>query len=612
MATYVPNANELTQPTEDKELVTSAAEFRTLKAKVESNQTRIDTLEGSALQISGTDYTADADIDLAGNQIKGASSITTQQLVLGGVIIDPSDFDPDSDAQLRADLATTGAGKGAEMVAFKQSGTGAVDRTASDKLREFVSVKDFGAVGDGATDDYAAFMAAAATGKRVYVPKGTYRVNTPPDFANVVVFGDGVEHSRIECNSATTTDPVLYLGGNSCLQNIEIGWASARLTGSEAAGQRAGIRPYSPASGLPLQRGALISNVRIRLCGTGVYDPPGTGPATYFSVTFDGVEVRDFTYRGWDAQSSIRTGNRYDNIYINQAGGPYATSSNVDCGFLLAGEESEASFGLINVEWLKAGRAISLTGVRGIAGGAFHIEQFTQRNTYAAAVEFDKTAGHIDALTVYYCPITTAGWWLMRLKDSTYDGATYNPTTCASLRIGTLHVKGLNDGAQVVGGTGLTGLTNFAFTDREVGAVGPYALQIDRYVWNTFKTDHAVYLAYPNDPHALIQSVATAGGPPVGKSTLTTGYVRRPDGLIEMWGTCSAGANSTVTITFPTINGTSTAGFPNACLHVQAEPDDIGTTEDYRYNASQKTATNFKLTNTSPSTVTGFWRAIGY
>lgn len=57
-------------------------------------------------------------------------------------------------------LGSTASGKGAEMVAFKQSGTGAVDRTVSDKLREFVSVKDFGAVGDGVTDDTAAVTAA--------------------------------------------------------------------------------------------------------------------------------------------------------------------------------------------------------------------------------------------------------------------------------------------------------------------------------------------------------------------------------------------------------------------------------------------------------------------
>jgi polygalacturonase len=46
-----------------------------------------------------------------------------------------------------------------------------------DKARESVSVKDFGAVGDGTTDDTAAIQAAidslSATGGIVFIPKGT-------------------------------------------------------------------------------------------------------------------------------------------------------------------------------------------------------------------------------------------------------------------------------------------------------------------------------------------------------------------------------------------------------------------------------------------------------
>ena len=48
----------------------------------------------------------------------------------------------------------------AAVISFVPSGTGAVSRTMQDKARESVSVKDFGAVGDGVTDDTLAIQKA--------------------------------------------------------------------------------------------------------------------------------------------------------------------------------------------------------------------------------------------------------------------------------------------------------------------------------------------------------------------------------------------------------------------------------------------------------------------
>jgi hypothetical protein len=77
----------------------------------------------------------------------------------------------------------TGATAQAQDVYWNQSGSGAVTRTVESKLRDVVSVKDFGAVGDGVTDDTAAIKAAivAANGGYVYVPAGLYRITSPLD-----------------------------------------------------------------------------------------------------------------------------------------------------------------------------------------------------------------------------------------------------------------------------------------------------------------------------------------------------------------------------------------------------------------------------------------------
>lgn len=72
---------------------------------------------------------------------------------------------------------------GSSVIGFLQSGTGAVATTVQSKLRESVSVKDFGAVGDGIMDDGPAFQAAhdachEGTAIRIPRPSSFYLVNT--------------------------------------------------------------------------------------------------------------------------------------------------------------------------------------------------------------------------------------------------------------------------------------------------------------------------------------------------------------------------------------------------------------------------------------------------
>jgi hypothetical protein len=79
---------------------------------------------------------------------------------------------------------------------FLQLGTGAATRSFTTKLRDVLSVLDFGAVADGVTDDQAAInaalTAAGVLGKDCYAPGGTYlctaKLVVP---TNVTFFGEG-------------------------------------------------------------------------------------------------------------------------------------------------------------------------------------------------------------------------------------------------------------------------------------------------------------------------------------------------------------------------------------------------------------------------------------
>ena len=87
-------------------------------------------------------------------------------------------------AQIAAVYAAFAASSGSSLVGFIQAYTGAVASTAQAKMRETVSVKDFGAVGDGTTNDTAAIQTAVNyvilnNLGSLYFPTGTYLCSTP-------------------------------------------------------------------------------------------------------------------------------------------------------------------------------------------------------------------------------------------------------------------------------------------------------------------------------------------------------------------------------------------------------------------------------------------------
>lgn len=80
---------------------------------------------------------------------------------------------------------------GTNYIGYNQGSTGGTNRVLTSKLKESVSVKDFGAVGDGITDDTSAIQAAityggSVGGADIYFPTGTYKVTSTLNMAQLV------------------------------------------------------------------------------------------------------------------------------------------------------------------------------------------------------------------------------------------------------------------------------------------------------------------------------------------------------------------------------------------------------------------------------------------
>lgn len=88
-------------------------------------------------------------------------------------------------------------------IGFLQTGTGATLRTAKAKMADIVSVKDFGAVGNGTTDDTTAVQAAINAGGSIYFPPGTYKLSSqitytmPTTSSSITIFGAGPGISKL-------------------------------------------------------------------------------------------------------------------------------------------------------------------------------------------------------------------------------------------------------------------------------------------------------------------------------------------------------------------------------------------------------------------------------
>lgn len=281
MATYIPNATQTTEPVESRTVESAALEFRTLKSSINTriadlanelsdeeaariagdaalqttnNQqdVRIQAIESAILVIGegglpGTVYVqrfsgtgvqtaftldveprASALIDIFVNGIYQQKDSFT----VAGSLLTFSEAPPAGTNNIEVVISVTIANveTDASLVSYYPTEATVTPTTVESKLRETVSVKDFGAVGDGVTDDWSALQTAINAGA-AYIPAGTYRVTQPIILpSNAKVRGAGINKTIIK--SEVIGDSLFKCG----TETIFIHMADMSLEGNNLTG----------------------------------------------------------------------------------------------------------------------------------------------------------------------------------------------------------------------------------------------------------------------------------------------------------------------------------------------------------------------------------------
>jgi hypothetical protein len=315
------------------------------------------------LQQRGVDYTASTGTSITGLTALTADDVVELHAVQGytsGIVSDGSitsakianDTIVNADVNSSAAIAysklnltgsvdnddvATSAGIVATKLSFTQSGDDAVARTVDSKLKDVVSVKDFGATGDGTTDDTDAIQAAidyvesrgtlvankSGIGGVVFIPTGTYIVSDTLkiESSGVTIAGEGWTATTIR--AVDDQKDVFLFAGPDPFNTGNANAIAARPTGQ-------GIR-----------------DLEIYLQGSDQTDSKNT---TFIKVKRGLFEASNLYLQGYHVGiylGGVAEGTRLDSIYMSSSGGTAVVTQKTDsCHIHVALEPVDSADGL--------------------------------------------------------------------------------------------------------------------------------------------------------------------------------------------------------------------------------------------------------------------------
>ena len=351
----------------------------------------------------------------------------------------------------------------------------------------YINVVALGAKANDGKDDTEAFQSAISSGMPVYVPAGEYIVSKPLTMNSQIIMGAGENKTFIRANLSDSEKAIFNMGSPfASIRDMTVGYADGIITGNEKSGERVA---FHTGATWAFQRTASLRNVCFENVGTAILSLQGDESAM-FSATIEDVSVKNFTYRGFQIEGEIRTGNYYRNIYMT-------TSYNADCALYFSGEESESTVMGVYLENMTVKEPIHMRGMF-----AFYASDFTMHNVSlngedSSYLFFDNSNGTIDLISIdggnagSRCSVISTG------KGNYYVNNGKGSET-SKVSINTLSVQKLNNGN--------LNDSDFAFF-RSKNESGKYVFNISNYIAVEGSGDKAIYDACAVDGDNIVVKI---------------------------------------------------------------------------------------------------------